>query len=78
MASSIVEAEVEGLPGRITIQGFREGEGEPPYVLVAFAEDGESFFASSSILTPENAHILGEELRKHAEFAQTVREQGEK
>lgn len=73
----------------LIVQGFRAGtikmsdepdaetvEFEPTITLAGWA-DGKNTPEFSMELTAENANIISEEIRKHAEFAQTVREQGE-
>lgn len=79
MASSTVDAEVGGIGGRVTIQGFRQGAGGNSEVFIGITENGDGLFKETLTLTPENAHILSEEIRKHAEFSlQQAEEQGEK
>ena len=58
----------------VFVQGFRRNEdtGFEPYVFVGTLEQAEEI-----TLTPENAQILGEELRKHAEYAVNAAEEGE-
>lgn len=62
----------------VLVQGFREGGGEDPYVIVAAITQDNKVVVHLK-LSPEEANILGEELRKQAEFAQQepVREKGE-
>lgn len=54
----------------VLVQGFKRNEdkGFEPYVFVGTMEE-----STDLSLTPENAHILGEEIRKHAEFAASAR-----
>ena len=61
----------------VIVQGFKGSEGHDikPYVLVGIiGEVGWTEFSGE--LSPESAHILSEEIRKHAEFAASA-EQGE-
>lgn len=53
------------------IQGFRgsEGHGIQPYVYMDFRDEETGDDPTMVEFTPENAHILSEEIRKHAEFA---------
>jgi len=75
MASSFVEADSGQ---RTVVQGFRpDAENGYPGVVYLATIDQSGTHVGAVELTPENAHILSEEIRKHAEFAQTVREQGE-
>lgn len=60
----------------VVVQGFRPGPGEEPYVFVGIAEEDGTLGGFG--LSTENANILGEYLRQEAEFAQTVREEGDK
>lgn len=53
------------------VQGFQAGGGFEPYVWIGSPDDDEGGF----MLTPEGAHILSEEIRKHAESISA--EQGE-
>lgn len=55
---------------RVVVQGFRRNDerGVDPYVFIGV--DGEGDWLDIEInLTPENAHVLGEEIRKQAEFS---------
>lgn len=54
----------------VVVQGFRRNDerGVDPYVFIGV--DGEGDWLDIEInLTPENAHVLSEEIRKHAEFS---------
>lgn len=65
----------------LIVQGFRGGGGRKPYVFIGeLLKSPEGDFIPNEIsLTPENAHILSEEIRKHAEFSlQQAEEQGDK
>lgn len=61
----------------VVVQGFRRNDelGIEPYVFIGF--DGEILAEEDiePILTPENAHILSEEIRKHAEYAASAEEE---
>lgn len=76
MKSSYVE--VDGSTS-VVVQGFRENDerGINPYVFLGVLGEGDWSHIEVS-LTPENAHILSEEIRKHAEFAATPRTEEEK
>lgn len=76
MQESKVPIRAQGLD--IHVQGFRGNEEHDinPYVYVG-VHDGEAWIKFEGDITPENAQILGEELRKHAEYATSVAEQGE-
>lgn len=73
-------SKVETLEGEsVLVQGFRGSEalGISPYVFIGVFDDkdDDAGYPPEFTLTPENAQILGEEIRKHAEFASA--EQGE-
>lgn len=72
-------SKVETLEGEdVLVQGFKGdvAQGIAPYVFVGvFDEKDDGDAPPEFTLTPENAHILSEEIRKHAEFASA--EQGE-
>lgn len=76
MASKSVLSIDEG--SHIVTQGFRPGPvaTDKPYVYVGIQNGSGDM--QGLVLTPENANILGEYLRQEAEFAQTVREKGDK
>lgn len=57
----------------VAVQGFRKMEDDPNYVFIGIDEG--SGFVNEIVLTPENAHILSEEIRKHAEFANSSAEE---
>jgi hypothetical protein len=63
----------------VVVQGFRgdDERGINPYVFLGVAGEGDWVDIEIN-LTPENAHILSEEIRKHAEFAATPRTEEEK
>lgn len=69
LSTSKVTAVIDGLNGSIIVQGFR---GDEPYVFVGGLTFDDLDEHREFHLTPEEAHILGEELRKHAEFATTA------
>lgn len=74
MHSSTVDAEVNGEDGQMLVQGFRPLIGTSEgYVLIALGASDVPFQFEAT-LSPEDAHIISEEIRKHAEFAQSVRE----
>lgn len=75
MASSAVDA---GNDTRIYAQGFREGGGREPYVAILGVRNLKEVVLQLELNT-EQANILGEEIRKQAEFAQQepAREKGE-
>ena len=76
---------IRGTDLDMVIQGFRGGKAEldgnvvefQPSVSVNFWPSGEDSPVFSGDLTPENAHIISEEIRKHAEFAATAADKGE-
>lgn len=55
----------------LVVQGFKGGEGIQPYVFVQVLHD-EVWSQFDGELTPENAHILSEEIRKHAEWSASL------
>lgn len=57
------------------VQGFPASaeDGIEPYVFIGVTDDGSIF--QEITLTPENAHILSEEIRKHAEYAVSAEEE---
>ena len=61
----------------VVVQGFKRNDelGIEPYVFLGVDGGGEWADIEAN-LSPEDAHILSEEIRKHAEFAQSVREEG--
>lgn len=71
LVASIVTATIDGLPNEeIIVQGFRANGDKPGYVFVGFPDGDMHLSDVEEIeLSPENAHILSEEIRKHAEFA---------
>lgn len=63
----------------VFIEGFKGSEEYfPPYVFVGVEDKDTGGWAAQLSLTPENAHILSEQIRKHAEFAATPRAEEEK
>lgn len=80
VSTSYVDVKSEGT--RLVIQGFRGSEGLSldPYVFIGvlvddLGEGGETWVDTEIELTPENAHILSEEIRKHAEYASSAEEE---
>lgn len=70
-------SKVETLDGELIIQGFREDKDRatPSYVFLGQLDNAGQLTNAEYELTPENAHIASEEIRKHAEFAASA-EQG--
>lgn len=65
--------------GEVIVQGFRAGPvaGAEPYVFIGVL-DPEGALAEGEIqLSVEDANILAEEIRKHAEFAANAASKGE-
>lgn len=61
-----VELDADGFVGELVIQGFR---GDKPYVFIGSLMNDGLDPDREYKLTPENAHILSEEIRKHAEWS---------
>lgn len=76
--ASKVPAVVDDASSELVVQGFRAGGGRESYVFIGSLVGDELDDAREVALTPENAHILSEEIRKHAEFAATPRTEEEK
>lgn len=74
MHSSETTVKTSSGTGDLVVQGFRAGEGEDAYVFLGL-QDQDGLFSEYVMLDTTDAHIISEEIRKHAEFAQTVREQ---
>ena len=75
MHSHETAVELSGSKGNLVIQGFRAGEGEDAYVFLGLQDGDSDLFSEYVLLDTTDAHIISEEIRKHAEFAQSVREQ---
>lgn len=76
--SSHVVATVDGVEVTAIVQGFRPGpKHTEPYVFLGVVDPEKDSLATEVTFSTEAAHILSEEIRRHAEFAQTVREEGE-
>ena len=73
---------IEGADGseQVLVQGFRGGEGlVGPYVLLAIQQTTPDADAWTEVqVSLENANILGEFLRREAEYAATAAEGEEK
>lgn len=70
--TSNVPADINGFPGQVIVQGF---SGEDAYVFIGNRNPASgSLGATQFALTPENAHVLSEEIRKHAESAANAAE----
>lgn len=67
--SAKVAAVVDGVNTEVIVQGFRRGGSSDAYVFIGALVDDALADARDITLTPENAHILGEEIRKHAEYS---------
>lgn len=80
VSTSYVDVKADGV--QVVVQGFRGSEGLSldPYVFIGVLssdadEDGDPWVDIEIELTPENAHILSEEIRKHAEYANSAEEE---
>ena len=80
MSDNLEAHEQEDLSARGTIiQGFRANEelGIGPYVFIGYLDENGDMIAETEY-SAEGAHILSEEIRKHAEFANSPATQEEK
>lgn len=61
----------------VVVQGFRSDPETEGYVFLGVkANPARAEIISDVVLTIEDANVLGEYLRQEAEFAQSVREEG--
>lgn len=73
----MASTKVEVLGGELVVQGFRGSaiNSIEPYVFIGIVNaDGGLEPIEGFELTPENAHILSEEIRKQAEFSNNQEE----
>lgn len=73
--ASKVPAVIDEAESELIVQGFRSGGGREPYVFIGSLLGDEFDDLREVTLTAENAHILSEEIRKHAEFASSAEEE---
>lgn len=75
MAKTSFVATTDG-ESAVVIQGFPRNDelGIEPYVFLG-VDGGGDLAEIEATLTPENAHILSEEIRKHAEYAASAEEE---
>lgn len=69
MQSSKVDAIVDDVATQLIVQGFRTSDTLDGYVFIGSLVGDELDESREVILTPEDAHILSEEIRKHAEYS---------